>query len=108
MRTLGLAIWLALASVGDARDRVLVLCRQDDPSSQALARHYAEVRAIPEEAILSLPCPAAEAVDRATFDITIREPVKTVLQQRGWLRQPETQTTRGDCDPARRAAANRR
>ncbi len=69
----------------DLSSRVVILANSDDPDSLAVARHYAEVRAVPVANIIALPMPPVETISWTDFLHTIWEPLETELVGRNWI-----------------------
>lgn len=65
--------------------RVIVVANATDPESVALARYYAERRAIPAENIIALPLSSAESITWGEFVRTLFNPLQRELVERGWI-----------------------
>lgn len=71
--------------------RLLVVFNSREPESQALARHYARLRAIPEQRVIGLPTSSLETISRTEFNQTLRQPLLALLEKNGWMpRSPRT------------------
>jgi uncharacterized protein (TIGR03790 family) len=68
-----------------AADSVLILANSDDPDSLQIARHYAAVRGVPAENLLSLKMPLREAITWREFVATIWDPLLERLVPTGWI-----------------------
>ncbi|MGN6727324.1 MAG: TIGR03790 family protein [Tepidisphaeraceae bacterium] len=83
MKRLAWAVFvLQLAAVAQARLQpadLLLVTNQNVPASIDLARHYAEVRHVPAERILSLTLPAADDLPVAEYDAKVAAPIRTYL-----------------------------
>jgi len=64
---------------------VVVLANAADPSSLAIARHYAERRGVPAANLIALPMPAEETVTWPVFVATVWRPLEAELVKRGWI-----------------------
>ncbi len=69
----------------DLATHLLVVYNAQDPDSGALARYYAQRRAIPDERVLAISCPTREEITRDEFDRTIREPILNDLFAHNWI-----------------------
>ncbi len=75
----------------DLAAHLLVVANANDPDSGALARYYAERRAIPPERVLAIACPTQEEITRDAYERTIREPILNDLFAHHWIeRGPQT------------------
>ena len=70
-------------------ESVVVLYNSREADSKSLARHYARVRAIPEDNLVGLPMPPDEEISREQFDEKIRDPLRKLFEARGWWEQTE-------------------
>ena len=68
---------------------VVVLYNSKEADSKSLARHYARVRAIPEDNLVGLPMPPDEEISREQFDEKIRDPLRKLFETRGWWDRTE-------------------
>ncbi len=80
----------AIGPVGAAADpplaaRVLVLANSDDPDSRRIARHYAEVRGVPEANLITLKLPLGEIISWKEFIATLWQPLLDQLVAAGWV-----------------------
>lgn len=64
---------------------VLVVYNKTEPRSEAVARHYAARRGVPEKNLCALECPNREEITRAEFNNTILKPIRHFVQERGLL-----------------------
>ena len=65
--------------------RVVLLANSEDPDSLRVARHYAEVRGVPQENIIALKLPLAESITWREFVVTLWEPLLDELIRAKWL-----------------------
>jgi uncharacterized protein (TIGR03790 family) len=65
--------------------RVIVLANRDDPDSLRIARHYAEVRGVPEANLFALKMPVNESISWGEFVATIWQPLLDQLVPAGWI-----------------------
>ena len=65
--------------------RVIILANRDDPDSVRIARHYAEVRGVPEENLIALKMPLVEAIGWREFVATIWTPLLDRLVAAKWI-----------------------
>lgn len=100
-RWIAAAVGLA-AAVGPARSavgdeplaaRVIIVANRDDPDSLRIARHYAEVRSVPEANLFALKMPAGEAITWREFIATIWQPLLEQLVTAGWIDAIPMETT---------------
>ncbi len=75
----------ALSPAGQLAARVVILANQDDPDSLAIARHYAQVRGVPEANILAFSMSREETITWREFVPTIWQPLQDELIQRQWI-----------------------
>lgn len=64
---------------------VVIVANSSSPESVALARYYAEKRAIPFSHIVSLPLPTEEDVSWDQFLSTVQNPLLARLVELGWI-----------------------
>lgn len=65
--------------------RVIVLANRDDRDSVRIARHYADVRGVPVENIITLPLSRNETIGWPEFIQTVWRPLQEELVRRGWI-----------------------
>lgn len=65
--------------------RVILLANANDPDSQDIAEHYAEVRGVPRANIVALPMSPAETITWPEFVATIWQPLQDELVRRQWI-----------------------
>ena len=77
-----------IARAGPLRpaEGVILLANSADPDSLRIARHYAEVRRVPEANIISLPLPLAETISWSEFVVTLWQPLQDELVRRDWIK----------------------
>ncbi len=95
---IGSVLGCAAAAPARPADGVILLANSEDPDSLRIARHYAEVRGVPEANILSLPLPLAETISWPEFVVTLWQPLQDELIRRRWIDAIQMTTH----DPARR------
>ncbi len=66
-------------------DGVILLANSADPDSLRIARHYAEVRGVPEANIIALPLPLAETISWPEFITALWQPLQDELVRRAWI-----------------------
>lgn len=69
----------------DLAKRVVLVANSEDPDSLRIARHYAEVRGVPRENILSLPMPRSETITWRDFVRTVWQPLEDQLVEKQWI-----------------------
>lgn len=69
----------------DLAKRVVLVTNSDDPDSLRIAQHYAEVRGVPAENILSLPMSRSETINWPEFVKTIWQPLEDRLVEKKWI-----------------------
>jgi uncharacterized protein (TIGR03790 family) len=86
------AAWLLLVVAGLVRAaddplaaRVILLANSDDPDSLRIARHYAEVRAVPPANIIALKMPVTETITWHEFIAAIWQPLVAELVRTKWI-----------------------
>jgi uncharacterized protein (TIGR03790 family) len=62
----------------------IVVYNKAVPDSVALAKFYAQQRAIPRDHVIALNCSTEEEISREDYDATIAEPLRKVFRDRGW------------------------
>jgi uncharacterized protein (TIGR03790 family) len=65
--------------------RVIVLANRDDRDSLRIARHYAEVRGVPEQNVIALRMPLGEVITWREFIATIWHPLLDELVAARWI-----------------------
>jgi uncharacterized protein (TIGR03790 family) len=75
--------------------RVIVIANREDPDSERIARHYAEVRGVPSQNILVWPMPLGEAIGWGEFVATLWQPLLERLVTAGWIDAIPMETTDG-------------
>ena len=73
------------ASGSGVADRVIVVANGNDPDSVAIARHYAQVRNVPEANVIVLHASLAETISWKEFVATIWSPLEEQLVKDGWI-----------------------
>ena len=86
-RLLGSWVWLGLVAalhrVEAAGNEVLVIYNAQMPVSEAVARHYARQRSVPDSQLLGLRLPETGTISRAEYTSAIEEPVRKYLVDKG-------------------------
>ena len=62
----------------------IVIYNKASPESVELAKFYAEKRGIARDHMIGLACSLEEEISREEYDTTIANPLRDILQQRGW------------------------
>ena len=62
----------------------IVVYNKAVPDSVALAKFYAQQRAIPRDHVIALNCSPEEEISREDYDATIAEPLRKIFRDRGW------------------------
>jgi|GEM_PF-1069426 len=87
MRSSSLLLFLAglagYAQPWPLKDRVVVIYHAGEPESAAVANHYASNRAIPAANLCPILPPSAVSLDRATWESTVRNPVRACVDAVG-------------------------
>lgn len=74
-----------------AGNEVLVIYNARMPASEAVARHYARKRSVPESQVLGLPLPDGANLSRADYVSSLQEPIRRHLADKGlaeWVNDP--------------------
>jgi uncharacterized protein (TIGR03790 family) len=82
---ISVAMGIRLQAADDAADRVVILANSLDADSLAIARHYATVRRVPRENIISLPLSSAETIAWPEFVATLWQPLLDELVRSRWI-----------------------
>jgi uncharacterized protein (TIGR03790 family) len=69
----------------------IVVYNKAVPDSVALAKFYAQQRAIPRDHVVGLDCSTKEEISREDYDSTIAEPLRALFKERGWWTFRDTQ-----------------
>ncbi len=64
-------------------DRVVFCYRANDTDSLAVANHYKDVRSIPVQNIVALPCSSDKFITEEEYNTTIKDPLQTALESLG-------------------------
>src|SRR5438132_7263067 len=70
--------------------QTIVIFNTAVPDSAALAKFYAEKRAIADDHVVGLDCPPEEEISREQYDTTVAEPLRKIFEERQWWRVHET------------------
>lgn len=62
----------------------VVVYNRADPSSEKLARFYADRRKIPADRVVGLDCPVKEEISRVEYNGTIALPLRDIFLKKGW------------------------
>lgn len=73
-----------LAADTSLAEMTIVVYNQSEPISVALAKLYAQQRAIPSDHLVGLDCSIEDDVSREDFDNTIATPLREAFKERGW------------------------
>jgi len=76
---------MAAAEEGPLAARVVLVANRNDPDSLRIARHYAEVRGVPADNLITLPLSQAETVPWREFVDTLWEPLRAALVAQRWI-----------------------
>lgn len=98
-------VWIGLRVVEGAGNEVLVIYNSESPDSEAVARHYARRRSVPESQLLGLRLPQTANLSRADYVSAIQEPLRRHLVAKGlaeWV--PDS----SPLPPGRKASAQKR
>lgn len=104
---LGVAGWVGLLAsgwAGAAEERgveAVVVYNSSLPESLAVARHYAEVRGIPEERMVGLVLPHGETITRGDYERQLQGPLASELSTRGLWRVREELVPATESRPGR-------
>lgn len=82
---IGCALVGRLFASDEEVSRVVILANGLDPDSLAIARHYAAVRGVPRENIVSLPLSSAETIAWPEFLATLWQPLLDELVRTRWV-----------------------
>jgi uncharacterized protein (TIGR03790 family) len=97
--------WIGLRVAEGAGNEVLVIYNSQSPDSEAVARHYARRRSVPESQLLGLRLPQTATLSRADYVSAIQEPLRRHLVAKGlaeWV--PDS----SPLPPGRKASAQKR
>ena len=97
--------WIGLRVAEGAGNEVLVIYNSESPDSEAVARHYARRRSVPESQLLGLRLPQTATLSRADYVSAIQEPLRRHLIAKGlaeWV--PDS----SPLPPGRKALAQKR
>ena len=76
-------VWIASWIAEAAGNEVLVIYNTQMPASEAVARHYAQRRSVPDSQLLGLRLPDSGTISRADYISGIQEPVRRHLVEKG-------------------------
>jgi len=76
-----LALFLCESGLAQGPENVLLVINQNSQISRQVAEYYRQRRKVPEAQVCSIPAPEQEAIDRDTFDKTVRVPVIDCLKR---------------------------
>jgi len=62
----------------------VVAYNKAEPTSQALAKFYAQQRGIPSDHVIGLDCPVEDEISREDFDATIAQPLREEFKSKRW------------------------
>lgn len=73
------------ASAAEA-SAIVVIFNSADPSSEALAKYYANKRKIDSQQLVGLRCPDSEEISRSEYQNDIALPLREIFIEKGWWR----------------------
>ena len=76
-------VWIGSWVAEAAGNEVLVIYNAQMPDSEAVARHYARRRSVPDSQLLGLRLPDSGTISRADYISGIQEPVRKYLVEKG-------------------------
>ena len=76
-------VWIGSWIAEAAGNEVLVIYNTQMPASEAVARHYAQRRSVPDSQLLGLRLPDSGTISRADYISGIQEPVRKYLVEKG-------------------------
>ena len=76
-------VWISSWVAEAAGNEVLVIYNSQMPASEAVARHYAQRRSVPDSPLLGLRLPDSGTISRADYISGIQEPVRRHLVEKG-------------------------
>jgi uncharacterized protein (TIGR03790 family) len=76
-------VWISSWVAEAAGNEVLVIYNAQMPASEAVARHYAQRRSVPDSQLLGLRLPDSGTISRADYISGIQEPVRRHLVEKG-------------------------
>src|SRR3954466_15873118 len=65
-----------------APNELILIVNKNEPDSAALASHYAKVRGVPAENIVTLDLPKDESMNRGDYDTKLVGPLRAALKDR--------------------------
>ena len=68
-------------------DQLAIVANRNSTGSMAVAKHYAERRAIPSNHVLALDLPATETITRADFEDKLVGPLRKSLESKGFAKK---------------------
>lgn len=87
----GLRSDAGFTTVRAAGNEVLVIYNARMPASEAVARHYARKRSVPESQVLGLALPDGANLSRSDYVLSLQEPIRRHLADKGlaeWVNDP--------------------
>ena len=76
-------VWIGSCVAEAAGNEVLVIYNAQMPASEAVARHYAQRRSVPDSQLLGLRLSDSGTISRADYVSGIQEPVRKYLVEKG-------------------------
>ena len=76
-------VWIGSCVAEAAGNQVLVIYNAQMPASEAVARHYAQRRSVPDSQLLGLRLSDSGTISRADYVSGIQEPVRKYLVEKG-------------------------
>ena len=77
--------FMPCACASGLADNVVLVANSRDSDSVAIARHYAEVRGVPDANIIELKMPLSETISWKEFVGSVWQPLQDELVRRGWI-----------------------
>lgn len=63
-------------------NQIAILANRNSPDSLAVARHYASLRGVPNDHIVQFDLPTQETISRETYEQSLVQPTRKVLEER--------------------------
>ena len=77
-------VWIGSWVAEAAGNEVLVIYNAQMPASEAVARHYAQRRSVPDSQLLGLRLSDSGTISRADYVSGIQEPVRSISLKTAW------------------------
>ena len=82
MRFTVLLVLVAAPAFALSPNELILIVNKNQPDSAALANHYAKVRSVPGENIVTLDLPKDESISRGDYDTKLVAPLRAALKDR--------------------------